>query len=519
MQYYNNYLYTYILLGNDLTLFRVKPDQSDYFQYNIYNTKNILSLLVANDLLYISTGHEIYIYNTTENEPKYTIQNILGISISVVENFLYILSEQGLEKYDTEYFKLHNVYSLYPNNEAHVYITPHNKKIITMTDSGKLNLIDPPNDKLTYAVIRIYKNDINTYSFCLSNDFLYVASYYDDESIVITKHSFDNVLKLLNIYKINCTGIESITSTDDGIVFFCKKYIYKISDDKVYRLKYKKTPKKITYHDNKIYVLNLDITFINYNSDKFKIVDSYVPDDEDFSILNYDSDKLSDYEKFEEDIYSYESYESDIESVSSDYDYTNINNCTNDNSLTLEKYTNDDEPFMIYTLNSQMKFEKALCTSMDEWSSYIQSDLNNLENSDEIDRIPMNIMCLSQPPDDGDASGVGSIPTRDIVIKTPNQLFITLGSAIRIKTEYNINKLWYALPMFNGKRRRVSNIKGIIGSSMNHGQIPGFKIFKLYRRDELYSTVQVSDKGDFPRFTDNDNITDKDIIHICNIIM
>ena len=53
--------------------------------------------------------------------------------------------------------------------------------------------------------------------------------------------------------------------------------------------------------------------------------------------------------------------------------------------------------------------------------------------------------------------------------------------------------------MYNGLRRRIGNIQGnlnIIGA--NHGQIPGFLVYKLFTRKQIESGVNVEKAdGDF----------------------
>ena len=43
-------------------------------------------------------------------------------------------------------------------------------------------------------------------------------------------------------------------------------------------------------------------------------------------------------------------------------------------------------------------------------------------------------------------------------------------------------KNWYLLPLYGNKRRRI----GLqFGSSKNHGQIPGSKIYKAFTKEEI----------------------------------
>ena len=55
---------------------------------------------------------------------------------------------------------------------------------------------------------------------------------------------------------------------------------------------------------------------------------------------------------------------------------------------------------------------------------------------------------------------------------------------------------WYALPLYGGKRRRIGNISELYAQSMNHGQIPGYIVYKLFTKDEIEQGVIV--KALFP---------------------
>lgn len=234
--------------------------------------------------------------------------------------------------------------------------------------------------------------------------------------------------------------------------------------------------------------------------------------------MNFDESEYSEHvneterppSDYEEDSDSFESMSSDSESINENE--ANVKHCINDNLITLDNYEESDNPIMIYVLNSINKFEKAVCTTSDEWNNYFKSDIGH--------ELPLNIMSLATTPRDNNNSGIGSKPTKNVVVKLAiNQLYITLGSSIRIKQEYHLNKIWYAIPLYNNKRRRVTNIKGIIGSSMNHGQIPGFIIYKLLRRDEIKRNLLIKETAlDYPRFTDNTLIEKEDVNKIVESI-
>jgi hypothetical protein len=195
----------------------------------------------------------------------------------------------------------------------------------------------------------------------------------------------------------------------------------------------------------------------------------------------------------EEDSDEFESLSSASDSITLESESDNLSSCTNDNLITLEPYNKDDDPIFMYIPNSKMKFEKAVCSTKDELTSYY--------NSMKGTSIPDNIMAIFTSPDDSDVSGYGGEPTGKIIVKLPvNNIYVTMGSMKRMLSD-TANKTWYLLPLFGGKRRRVGNIKGIFGASMNHGQIPGFIIFKAFTKDEIKKGVKVEETAsDYPAF-------------------
>jgi hypothetical protein len=170
---------------------------------------------------------------------------------------------------------------------------------------------------------------------------------------------------------------------------------------------------------------------------------------------------------------------------------SNPSHCSNDNLITLEPYTDEDNVIFIYVQSSSGIFEKAVCSTKEEYVAYLNSNKNT--------SIPDNIMTIyTKPRDYKDTLGFGTSPTGKIVVKLPvNNMYVTFGSMKRLL--HSDNNVWYAMPLFGGKRRRVGNIKGLFGPSMNHGQIPGFKIYKLYTNIEIEQKVTVKETNlDYP---------------------
>ena len=209
---------------------------------------------------------------------------------------------------------------------------------------------------------------------------------------------------------------------------------------------------------------------------------SYIEEDEEISSV------------FEEDSDEYDDVSSDTDSISNVK--TNIlDNCLNESPITLSNYEDTDlrDLFIIYIPNQDGKFVKGSCLLRDEMRNILNSDLGNYPN------YVMSIYTTpsSQYKDDL-LTGLTGKPTGKIIIRMPtNQIYITFGSMKRLLTNPNIK--WYALPLYGGKRRRVGNIAGMYGASMNHGQVPGFQIYKLFTEAEIKSNMVVrEDSSDFP---------------------
>lgn len=138
--------------------------------------------------------------------------------------------------------------------------------------------------------------------------------------------------------------------------------------------------------------------------------------------------------------------------------------------------------------------EDTQCISRQELIEWISSDINVLP--------PTNIMSIYTSPSDPSPSnletGFTSKPTKRYIIRLPpSNFYITLGSAQRIFNEPH--REWFALPLFGGKRRRIGNIFGYYGSSMNHGQVPGEIIYKLFSLNEIQNSVIVKETlDDYP---------------------
>lgn len=169
--------------------------------------------------------------------------------------------------------------------------------------------------------------------------------------------------------------------------------------------------------------------------------------------------------------------------------------CANDDLISMEPYKSIEETIQIFTLNNQNEYKTSACISYSELYSLLKSDNDSIIN--QKDPMPLVIKSIYQVPLDGscDTSGRGCIATGKIVIKMPpNNIYITHGSFMRILSRPEHE--WYALPLYGGKKRRIGNVSEIYASSVDHGQVPGYRVYKLFTKTEIEQGVEV--KVTFP---------------------
>jgi hypothetical protein len=242
-------------------------------------------------------------------------------------------------------------------------------------------------------------------------------------------------------------------------------------------------PRTIRYNDDD------EISYMSFSTDDSDTRDSVYAGQESDNIEEEDISST-----FDEDSDEYTDISSDTTSISNNK--TNIlDNCLNESPITLTNYEDTDlsDLFIIHMLNQEGKFIKGSCLRRDEMRNILSSDLGN---------YPNYVMSIYTTPSskykDDLLTGLTGKPTGKIIIRMPtNQIYITFGSMKRVLTNPTIK--WYALPLYGGKRRRVGNIAGMYGSSMNHGQVPGFQIYKLFTEAEIKTNMSVrEDSTDFP---------------------
>lgn len=203
---------------------------------------------------------------------------------------------------------------------------------------------------------------------------------------------------------------------------------------------------------------------------------------------------------YEEDskVYKLTTIKSDAISIFDQYEYYPKEwirkCCANDSPVSLSPYTSKDwgDIVSITLVGSNGKFQTGNCMTREELKMCLVSE----QHSEE----PSYIQCIYSTPYDKTGSnlktGLTGSPTNRLVFKLPtNGMFITMGSLKRVMTCKN-TRTWYALPLFGGKRRRIGNIVGRYGASMNHGQVPGYKVYKLYTKGEISRGVEAIETYD-----------------------
>lgn len=198
----------------------------------------------------------------------------------------------------------------------------------------------------------------------------------------------------------------------------------------------------------------------------------------------------------------------DDELEGSDLEWINKHcvNCTN--AITVSPFTKEDfnDILTIKIQNTAKKFDKGTCLTKNDIIGMLTADLkSNLStpNIDPFNDNPTSIMAIWTTPKKAKSleelsSGMSGYPTGKLVFKIPIlEIYVTLGSIKRLL--HSGGKDWYALPLFGGKRRRIGNLLGTFGSSMNHGQIPGFVVYKLYTKSEIAAGVEATEnRDDYP---------------------
>ena len=289
----------------------------------------------------------------------------------------------------------------------------------------------------------------------------------------------------LHLVELQCGNIESISPLPS----LEKLYIFGTlaSPLPLYpRLKQMIAPLEV--YNNNPYYMRLH----RRDTNMYSILRSYDSDSESESNIGSVSEHQYFESEFEEDadVSQYNVSFSDRESVVENF---TVDRCTNDSVITLMPYSKKDKGvFGIYLQHSDGKFKKASCLTRQELLFQIKSNID--------EDPPRDFACIyTTPLRIGDLqTGLTGKPTDKIVFKLPNlQIFITLGSLFLLLK--NKESAFYAIPLYAGLRRRVGNLSGIFGASMNHGQVPGYTIYKLFTKREIVERTAIQEEiSDFP---------------------
>lgn len=293
-------------------------------------------------------------------------------------------------------------------------------------------------------------------------------------------------MKYADVLKLESPDIDSVTKSN--IVKFVIKTFHEKIKPLLNLLSDNDVPLNTTWA-NEINQLGLKSFLLLENPDKLNIKQiQYI-----VHVVNKHITKILLLSEFnaEEDSDLISNEDSDPESLALTSPLSSHKDCPNPSPITLMEYdASDNDLFTISILDSKKLFRFKSCLTKSELTNYIQSDQN---------QVPLNIMTIYTKPlnpqsIDDMKTGFTAVPTGKFVIRLPqNQIYVTPLSVYKIL--HLSNKEWFAIPLFNGKKRRLGNLSGIYGQSLNHGQIPGFKIYKLYSKEEILSKITIKESS------------------------
>jgi hypothetical protein len=504
---FGNKLYQWNVTTKDLI--RIYDHKKLYMPFNVFrDDEREISALAIQDV-YIYTGGNGYI----------TKWNMLGENIWV------------------DYYSS-RVIDIFPDNDNYMLYsilednTIVEKNLITL--KKKKHAVQ--NTKLVRFISKSIKRD-NTIFILTTDGLLYFKpgnttfEMFDIDNIQIANFTQDSRYILLTSCHLNMNlNMEDDRDDDDIADYICSIYInhadtrelrnfiytgptdiigleelsgyvYILTRTQLTRVKFKNPweETRTGVNENEAEQLHMDLESLTLEEQRFldrNIGETHSDYDSAYDDEEYEEYDEEEYDNTEEDSENYTNLVTESESI---IPRLGLKSCTNDNLITLEPYTKDDDPIVIYLPDSKMKYNKSVCSTKEELVQYLESMKDT--------GIPDNIMTIYTSPRDNNVSGYGGKPTGKIIVKLPvMNIYVTYGSLKRIL--HNKEKQWYAMPLFGGKRRRVGNLMGIFGSSMNHGQVPGFVIYKLYNKRQIKNKMEVKETGtDYPSFiVDNTKI-------------
>ena len=151
----------------------------------------------------------------------------------------------------------------------------------------------------------------------------------------------------------------------------------------------------------------------------------------------------------------------------------------------------------IKQLDSNGKFKLSQCISIKYFKKSLKEDLitsNEQFNKMNYQTIFSIYKLKNKNLSESDLRrGLGTRPTKMLLFRLnllSGTLYIDLESAYKLV--HNKTKELYALPLFGGLRRRVGNLKGsLMESSTDHGQLDGYKIYRLLTKSEIENEMEI----------------------------
>ncbi len=462
---------------------------------------NITKIFLQKDVLFIGSdnivsmdilnGKIIETYNTNDLE--------YPSALFVNENYIFAGYENGnIIKINISTNRIEDVFTY---SKKKVYnISVVNNKLFSSSTDNTLIIYDLENEKI---IKKLNNNSTFKCNFIISDNSLYYIG--NSENKIIQYDIFKN--EIINIFTdsspilcifVNKTSKKLIISSADeyikGLNQNTKDFSNIMTLETIFDFVY--------FEDNNLYLSKSstnEITKINITQaaiDSLETTILTLPDDitgivvsKNIIVSSIDG-TVRIYENIieEEDSKDFNNIITNKSNLKNEDYYKNIN-CTNYNVFTLENYTRDDDPIQIYTLNNQNTFEISNCITIDELTHHLNSGKDTIH--------PTMLMSICTPTSNATGRIVISMP--------PNNLFYTYGSIEKLFLNKE-NKTWFALPLFGGKRRRIGNLDEapLVGSL--HCQIPGYKVYKLYTKEEIDQTLEVKETvSDYPMFLYNNS--------------
>ncbi|NBP00494.1 MAG: hypothetical protein EBU90_10300 [Proteobacteria bacterium] len=437
----------FVLQDNEITCL---DKQTFGFVYVVRSPKLITQLLITDNYIFAVTkfSDTILRWNTSNGEPRDPV----------------VFSDLQVTSINIPDPKVPKILVYTNSNTIALYDYQKSFTSVRKTDNQLVSLIKHKQWSITVNTKEVLVNNIRRYIGTILSDGIYLDPVSDNLFFMTAPQKYRrmNLNNPLDINEYNISKHYRSMCPYEGYIYFGVHHLRKVSYHGTILQEYPQLFQMITAvaaDDNVIYTGTLSGLLMAYNG--------YIQEED---IQN-------------SSMYEFQSQIRPIPDQPTD--------CSNTSLITLEDYTKDDSPVRVYLPKSSGEFEKALCFTLDELKYHLQSDLTNT--------YPNNIMAICTRPSNSQSNttGHGAQPTHKIVVKLPvGNLYVTLGSIFEIIK--NHTKPLYALPLYSGRKRRIGNVKGVYGASMNHCQTPGFNVYKIYQKEPLQNgTNVVEDSTDF----------------------